>query len=86
MPGLNEAKNDDKRQVHQPLEIPVPLREVRRALNVSLRDLVALMPSRKDGSRWSEATVSRVENGQRGASPELISALAEALRQIWGNP
>ena len=81
MPGLKQQRRDSRRTAHQPVEVSVPLRDVRAALKLSLSELAALMPPRVDGTRWSVATISRAETGQRGASDELMSALLVGLRE-----
>lgn len=81
--GLYPDNRDANRRPHQPVEVPVPLHLFRKALGLSLTELVGLMPPHADGRRWSAAAVSRAEHGNRGASSELIAAIAAGIANYW---
>lgn len=75
------AKHSQKRGERRALRTPphIPIRALRLALDITL-DEVAVGVEEILGERPSRGTLSAIETGHRGASPELLSALEEFYR------
>lgn len=70
----SRAKRGDDRPLRPPPHVPI--RALREATETTLEELAAGL-SEILGSHPSRGTLSAIESGRRGASPELLAAIEE---------
>lgn len=66
-----------QRKTTAPTSVPVPIGWVRKQLGMTLKQMAELLLSY--GCSVTVATLSRIENGKRGCTPELSAAIGAAL-------